>query len=113
MSDQSPRSVMDLVFVGFNSQVVAMDRTDGSIIWTWKSPKGRSEHVAVMLDGDLLVASVTGYMYGLNPETGEQLWMNPLTGLGYGIPSLASIRANSGSAAAAAIIAQQHQAASG
>ena len=66
--------------------------------------------VAVMLDGDILIASISGYMYGINPLDGSTIWQNPLTGLGYGVPSLCSIRANSGSAAAAAIIAQQQQA---
>ena len=101
--------IMDLVFMGFNSRVVALHRETGEIVWVWQSPKGRSDHVAVMLDGDRLVVSVKGYTYCLDAETGSQLWDNPLKGLGYGIPSLTSLRANSGSAGAAAIIAAQQQ----
>ena len=104
-------SVLNLIFVGFNSRVVAMRRDTGQIVWKWKSPKGYSSFVAVMLDGDLLIVSVQGYMYGLDPETGSTIWSNPLSGLGYGTPCIASMRANSGSAGAAAIIAQQQQAA--
>ena len=103
--------VMNLIFVGFNSRVVAMQRDTGQIVWKWKSPKGYSSFVAVTLDGDLLIVSVQGYMYGLDPETGAIIWSNPLTGLGVGVPCIASLRANSGSAGAAAIIAQQRQAA--
>ena len=106
-----PVEIMDLVFVGFNSKVVAMHRETGAIQWTWKSPKGTSQHVAVMLDGDQLIVSIKGYMYALDAETGDTLWFNPLSGMGFGIPSLTSIRANSGTAGAAAIIAQQQAAA--
>ena len=111
-TEYSTPTIMDLVFVGFNSRVVAMHRETGQIIWEWKSPKGRSQLVSVMLDGDILVVSIQGYMYGLDPLTGGTYWHNPLTGMGYGLPSLCSIRANTGSAGAAAIVAQQ-QAASG
>ena len=110
--EYSTPTIMDLVFVGFNSRVVAMHRETGQIVWEWKSPKGRSQLVCVMLDGDILVVSIQGYMYGLNPLTGQTYWHNPLTGMGHGLPSLCSIRANAGSAGAAAVIAQQ-QAASG
>ncbi len=101
-------SVLDLMYVGFNSRVVALDRDTGEIVWDWKSPKG-SGYVATLLDADRVIASVQGYMYCLNALTGEQLWSNPLTGMGVGVPSLTSIYGNSGSAAAAALIAQQQQ----
>lgn len=106
-------TIIDLVFVGFNSRVVAMHRETGQVVWEWKSPKGRSQMANVMLDGDILIVSIQGFMYGLDPLTGNTLWHNPLTGLGIGIPSLCSIRANTGSAGAAAIMAQQQAAAAG
>ena len=107
------RSILDLLYVGFNSRVAALDRQTGQIVWQWKAPKGRSPHVAVLLDGDRLMVSVHGYTYCLDTATGEQLWSNPFAGFGLGLPSLASIHGNSGSAAAAAIIAQQQAAAAG
>ena len=106
-------TIQNLAFVGFRSRVLALDRDTGKIIWDWKSPKGSSSHVAVLLDGDRLIVSVQGYMYCLDPITGRQLWDNPLEGFGTGIPSLTSIHGNSGSAAAAALVASQQQAASG
>lgn len=78
-----------LVFVGFNSHVVALDRHTGELVWEWKSPKG-SGFVAVLLDGDRLIVSVQGYTYCLDPNTGAGLWSNPLSGMGIGIPCLAS-----------------------
>ena len=46
-----PRTIADLVFVGFNSQVVALDRYSGEKIWTWKSPQGKG-YVAVLAEHD-------------------------------------------------------------
>lgn len=102
-------SVMDLVLLGFNSRVIALHRDTGDVLWKWKSPKGRSSYVAVLLDGDRVIASIQGYTYCLDPLTGRQIWGNPLKGTGFGVPSVVSMRGNSGSAGAAAIIAQQRQ----
>ena len=99
-------TLMDLVFVGFNRRVVALHRDTGELIWSWKSPNG-SGFPAILLDGDRLIASVHGYTYCLDPITGEQLWANSLPGLGMGTACIASIYGNSGSTAAAAVIAQQ------
>lgn len=108
-TSRSDLSVLDLVYVGFNSRVVCLHRDTGEIIWQWKSPKG-SGFVGTLLDGDRIIASVQGYMYCLDALTGEQYWTNPLTGMGLGVPSITSIHGSSGSAAAAAIIAQQQAA---
>lgn len=96
-ADEEPAAVQagssgtndSLVFVGFNSRVVALDRHTGQLVWDWKSPKGTG-FVAVLLDGDRLIVSIQGYTYCLDPNTGAVLWSNPLSGLGVGIPCLAS-----------------------
>ena len=80
-----------LIFVGFHSQVVALHRDCGELVWQWKSPKG-SGYVTLLLDGDRLIVSVMGYMYCLDPTTGDQLWFNELSGFGTGVTSLASAR---------------------
>ena len=85
----------DLVFVGFNSRIAALDRNGGQLVWQWKSPKG-SGFVALLLDDDRLIASVQGYTYCLDPLTGRLLWNNPLTGFGTGVPCLASVAGASG-----------------
>lgn len=91
-SESKPeRTIDDLVFVGFNRYVVALDRYSGEEVWRWKSPQGQS-YVAVMLDGDRLIVSANGYMYCLDPLFGQTVWSNPLRGLGTGAPCLTSMR---------------------
>jgi outer membrane protein assembly factor BamB len=91
-----------LVFVGFNSRVAALDRDTGETVWTWKSPKGGMGYTTVLLDGDRLIVSVDGYTYALDPVTGGQLWRNDLKGLGTGVASLASVRGTAQNTPAAA-----------
>ncbi len=100
-----------LVFLGFNSYVIALDRDTGELVWQWVSPQGRSSYVALLLDGDRLIASVQGYTYCLNPLSGEQVWANPLKGFGTGVPALVSLRGASslGPAAAEELAEQDRQ----
>lgn len=84
-----------LVFTGFNSRVAALHRDTGETVWTWKSPKG-SGYTTVMLDADILIVSVEGYTYALDPLSGNQLWFNELPGMGSGVATLASLRAIAG-----------------
>jgi len=108
-------AVRNLIFVGFNSRVAALDRDTGEVVWQWKAPKGTSTFVALLLDGNRLIASVQGYTYCLNPLNGEQVWVNPLKGFGVGVPCLASVRGTSGFSppAAQAAAEQARQAAHG
>ncbi len=80
-----------LIFLGFRSQVVALNRETGAIVWKWKSRKG-SGYVTVLLDGDRIIASVMGYTYCLDAATGRELWFNALDGMGMGVVSMASVR---------------------
>jgi outer membrane protein assembly factor BamB len=111
---QSPAvNPADLIFVGFNKRVCALNRDTGELVWSWKSPEG-SGYVVLLYDSDRLIASVQGYTYCLDPATGEQMWSNPLKGMGIGVPCLASISgvSSTGVQAMAALEAQQHQQAS-
>lgn len=83
-------NITDLVFTGFNRRVAALHRLTGEIVWQWRAPEGTA-YVSLLLDGDLLVVSVDGYMYGLDPLTGSQLWYNPMEGFGMGVTSLVSV----------------------
>jgi outer membrane protein assembly factor BamB len=112
---QPERQLADLVFVGFNSRVIALDRYTGEKVWDWKSPQG-SGYVTIMVDGDRLVVSVMGYTYCLDPIFGQEVWRNPLEGLGIGVATLASANGTAGAAslaAAAAAAAAARSAASG
>jgi len=111
--DPGPGPPPPHVYLGFNSRVVALHRDTGELVWQWRSPQGRSSFVALLLDGDRLMASVRGYTYCLAPRTGEQLWANALPGLGTGIPSMTSIHGSSDSVAAAAAVLAAQQAAAG
>ncbi|QDT93554.1 outer membrane protein assembly factor BamB family protein [Gimesia algae] len=99
--------ITDLLFVSFNSRVVALNRDTGTLLWSWKSPKGRSNYLAILVDEEQLFVSIDGYTYCLDPITGREIWFNPLKGHGYGIPSLATANFNTGSAAAAELIARE------
>lgn len=109
-SSGAERTVQDLVYVGFNSRIIALDRYTGEIAWDWKSPKG-SGFVSLLLDGDRLIASVNGYTYCLDPLFGQQVWANELKGFGMGTPSVVSYNGSGGASAAAAAIAAQRAAA--
>ena len=85
--------VGELIFVGFNSRVVALDRETGQVAWSWKSPRG-SGIAALLVDGDRLIVSVQGYTYCLDPASGGEIWSNPLKGMGVGTACLASTRGN-------------------
>jgi hypothetical protein len=100
----------DLVFVGFNSRVAALNRDTGEIAWQWVSHTGSGD-VTIFLDEDRLIVSVEGYTYCLNPENGEELWFNALQGFGTGVPSITSISGSSPSnhAAAAAAVARRRR----
>ena len=113
MAKESQRTIADLVFVGFNKQVAALDRYTGETVWTWKAKQG-SGFVALLVDGDRLIASVSGYTYCLDPLFGQEVWNNPLPGMGLGVACVVSVNgasAMSASAAGAAVAQQQAAAA--
>ena len=97
-----------LLFVGFNSRVAALNRDTGQTLWQWKCPKGMG-YTTVLLDGDRLIVSVGGYTYCLDPLTGQQWWFNPLPGMGTGVLSLASARGTAPNPQAAAAQIEEQQ----
>ena len=88
--------VKDLVFVGLNSRVAALNQDTGEIAWQWRAPTpGSGGYVSLLLlDEDRLIVSVNGYTYCLNPQTGEQRWYNELSGFGTGVTSIATLGKN-------------------
>ncbi len=77
------KKVENLVFVGLNGKVVALDRQSGKIRWRWQATKSGG-YMTLLPEGDRLIVSAGGYIYCLDPATGEELWDNPLTGFGVG-----------------------------
>ena len=88
-------SIEDLLFVGFNGRVVALEQRSGELVWEWKCPKPSGQMVAVLVQGERIYASSAGYTYCLDAFNGVQLWDNPLKGLGTGVPCLATSASNS------------------
>ena len=80
----------NFIFIALNSHVFAIDRDSGEIRWTWKAPKSGT-YMTLLPDGDRLIVSAGGYIYCLDPATGQEIWNNPLKGYGTGVAALASL----------------------
>jgi outer membrane protein assembly factor BamB len=106
-------TIEQLIFIGLRGYVIALDRDSGETVWT--NDKLKSGYTTLLLDGDRLIASTNGYMYCLDPLTGDILWQNPLKGYGVGVTDLASVRGQGPRVALphAAAVARQQAAASG
>src|SRR5947209_16466713 len=83
--------IHDLVFVGLNGRVAALESATGEMVWEWRSPKGGVGYVNLLVEPNVVVAGNNGYIYGLDPKTGDQLWFNELKGYGLGVTSLATL----------------------
>jgi len=105
-------SIENTIFVAFNRQVFALDRNRGDILWQWKADKGNG-FVNLFLDGDRLIAAVSGYIYCLDSSRGTLLWSNPMKGHGLGVTSIASVRGNLAAAASEVINQSQRSNAAG
>lgn len=84
----------NLVYVGFNSRVAALDRDTGRIVWQWKAPNGRGYVSMLLMEEHHLIVSVIGYTYSLNALTGEQQWYNGFSGFGSGVASIVALNSN-------------------
>src|SRR6476620_9574053 len=107
-------TIEELIFCGLNGYALALHRDTGAIVWS--NDQLRSGYVTMLLDFDRLIVSTNGYIYCLDPLTGNIQWHNPLKGYGAGAPtSLVSVRGQTSqtvieqaAAAAAAAAAAQH-----
>ncbi len=78
-----------LVFLAFNTYVLALDAGTGQQAWKWDAPEYTDGEMALVLfDRQRLIVSVDGYTYCLNPLTGVEIWKNELEGLDCGRPVL-------------------------
>ncbi len=106
----------DVILVGVKNRVLALSRQDGRILWSTKLQGGMgSAFVTVLWDGGQVFAHAGGHLHCLDIVSGRVLWINELSGCGYGIASLAipgSLSAP-GAAGAEAILAAQQASAGG
>ena len=85
-----PRDPQVRVFVGIKNVVVALDERTGTELW--RAQLRSSDFVAVLWDGETLLAANVGEVWRLDPVNGSVIWHNELKGLGRGLVSLASSR---------------------
>ena len=103
----------NLLYIGLNRRVAALEEETGRIVWEWKASKGYGFVSLLLLDKQKLIASVQGYTYCLDAITGEQLWYNELEGFGVGVAAIASPNATSSVQTLLAAAAQAQAASAG
>ena len=82
----------DLLFLGLNSNVVALDKRTGNEVWRVLLKGGMSSghsFVTLLVEGDMIYAHTKGEAFGIDAISGRILWQNGLRGLGFGLASLA------------------------
>ena len=77
-----------LVFIGIKGSVVALNRATGQQVWATHL-KG-SDFVNVVLQDGAVLASCSGEIFCLDPNTGIGMWHNPLKGFGTGLATIAT-----------------------
>jgi outer membrane protein assembly factor BamB len=85
-----PRDPQVLLYIGIKNSVIALNDKTGEEVWRVKL-RG-SDYVAVMWDGEALIAANSGEVWRLDPASGTVIWRNELKGLGRGLVTLASSR---------------------
>jgi outer membrane protein assembly factor BamB len=78
----------NVTYLGIKGHVICIDTTTGQERWRSHLKSGHLTTLSVM--EETIIAHTKGELYGLRRSTGEILWHNPLTGLGYGNCIIAS-----------------------
>lgn len=97
----------NFVYVGAGGAVCAVDKSTGSTVWKFKFPSknlASDGFVNLLVEGDVVYAHAHGQFHGIKAATGELLWTNPLSGMGYGIGSIA-VQGKSTAVALKAVVA--------
>lgn len=79
----------EIVLLGFNSQVVALDKRGGRILWS--TPLGGilgDGFVSLNADDRHVYAYTKGQIYCLDLRSGRIVWNNELKGFGYGVGTI-------------------------
>lgn len=79
-----------VVLLGVKHTIIAFDRQTGARLWTRDLGGGMTaDFVTLIADETRAYAHARGRFYCLDLTTGALLWQDELTGLGYGIGSIA------------------------
>jgi outer membrane protein assembly factor BamB len=86
--------VNELLFIGSNGYVCAIDPESGKEVWRRALQKGvfnatTREDVSVLVRNGIVYAGSQGHLFALAADTGEILWHNSLSGLGFNDIALA------------------------
>jgi outer membrane protein assembly factor BamB len=84
----------DLLIIGCNGYVSAIQTNNGQELWRTKLREGilggsRGNDVSVLIDGEQIFAGCHGRIYSLNASDGAILWQNELKGMGFNEIALA------------------------
>ncbi|HLP01844.1 MAG TPA: PQQ-binding-like beta-propeller repeat protein [Opitutaceae bacterium] len=100
----------EILYLGTNAHVVAVDKATGSTLWRTKLKGGfigNTGFVTLLVQDDRVFAHAGGELFCLDQKTGAVLWNNGLEGLGYELASLASVGAMSAPPPLAAALQQR------
>jgi outer membrane protein assembly factor BamB len=75
------------IYLGIKGSVIALNSATGEQLWT--AHLKSSEFVNVVLDGSNLLATTSGEIFCLDPNTGIIRWHNALKGYGWGLATIA------------------------
>ena len=92
-----------ILYIGIKNHVVAIRKSDGSELW--RTRLRGSGVTSVCAEDNSVFASCRGRLYRLDAATGNIVWMNGLSGLGYGVGVMGT--QNQSAAVTLHIMAQQ------
>lgn len=78
----------NVIFIGIKGTVAALDRATGEAVWMTEL-KG-ADFVNLVIDDDNLYATTKGEIYCLDPTSGNLRWHNRLSGMGWGLVTIAT-----------------------
>ncbi len=79
----------DVIFMGLNSRVIALNRSSGQTLWDCKLGGVLGDgFISLTSDGQRVFAFCKGQIYCLDASSGNIVWTNELKGFGYGIASV-------------------------
>ena len=87
-----PSPANKLLFVGTHGHVAAINKTNGRKVWSTSLPKSGYGVVSILPEDGQLLCACGGYVFALDPLTGDILWTNGLRGLGNGIVFLSTMQ---------------------
>lgn len=99
----------DLVFVGSNGYLLAVDPKSGEQLWFTSLPRGGYAFVSTLLYDDVLYAASNGRIWSINPDNGEVIWNMALSGMGSHSPLLVATTARNNMASDTPILQAQHR----